>query len=331
MSRRAMAVCIISYNTHDLLRACLHSLAGERPDAVIVVDNGSTDGTIEMLKHDFPQVQLCQNPHNAGYGAAANQAIALSNTEDVLLLNSDTQLIPGALDQLRDVLDQQAEVAIAGPRLLNADGSLQPSCYHFPTPLEVFLDVANAVKIARRVPPLRNIYLRTWPHNAQREVDWVSGAALAIRRRAFDTVGGFDPSFTFYYEETDLCYRLRQAGWSVCFTPAASVVHMGGGSSGTGGARRPELTVQLYAGLAHFYRRHYSKAAQLVLAGLLQSVAALRYMRDRLRWARLNRPNADQRERAVVQSNMQAWQMMLRGQWMQQGNLAAPRPNAPQP
>lgn len=325
-----LSACIVSCNTHNLLRACLDSLAVNPPDAVIVVDNNSSDGTVEMLRRDYPHVTLCLNARNLGYGAAANQAIAMSGTDHVLLLNSDTRVAPDALSRLRDVLDQQADVAIVGPRLCNDDGSLQPSCFHFPTPLEVFLDVANAARVIRRIPRLRDMYLRSWMHAEMREVDWVSGAALAIRRRAFDAVHGFDPAFVFYYEEADLCYRMRQAGWRVCFAPAASVTHIGGGSSkGLQGRGRPaELTVQLYAGLAHFYRQHYSPAARLALAGLLEAIAMLRYIRDRLHLLRLGKSSHDTVERDVLQSNLKAWRLMLRGKWMKQGGLASPKPHS---
>ena len=313
------AVCVVSYNTHDLLRACLDSVlanplaaAGDSlSDSVIVVDNGSTDGTLEMIRSDYSHVQLFTNTRNAGYGAAANQAFAQCQADYVLLLNSDTRLMPDGLVQLRAFLDQHADVAIVGPRLLNPDGTLQPSCFHFPTPLEVFLDVANARKLIGHLPRLRDVYLRTWDHAHPRQVAWVSGAALAIRRSAFEMVHGFDPSFFFYYEETDLCFRLHQTGWKVFFAPVTDVVHVGGASSRS---QQTQLTVQLYASLAHFYRQHYTLVARVALALLLQAVALLRWLRDGWQLQR----TTNSAKRASLQANVAAWRLMLRGQWMKQ-------------
>jgi len=320
----ACAVYIVSYNTCELLRACLDGVLANSPApvAVAVVDNGSSDGTIDMLTHDYPSVRLVKNAHNTGYGPAANQAfaacVAENPAETVLVLNSDTRLAPDALQQLTVFLDAQPEVGLAGPRLINTDGSLQPSCFHFPTLIEVLLDLANAHKVIRHLPKLRAAYLRTWDHTYSRAVPWVSGAALAVRRRAFEAVNGFDPSFWFYYEETDLCFRLWRAGWKVCFAPVTDVVHVGGGSSASAGgrARQAHLTVQLYASLAHFYRRHYPKAAWGALGLLLKTTALLRYMRDGRRLRQLERTGglaSSQRESLIL--NRSAWHTMLRGQW----------------
>jgi GT2 family glycosyltransferase len=222
-----------------------------------------------MVRAEYPWVTLHANQTNLGYGAAANQAIASCTAEYVLLLNSDTLLQAGALMALSGYLDAHPRAAIVGPRLVEADGTLQASCYPFPTPLNTFLENSTMAiflgrLIRRHIPLLRNSYLRTWPHNTTRVVPWLKGAALAIRRTAFDAVGGFDASYFMYFEDADLCYRLTAAGWQVHFTPATTVVHVGGASTRQW---RPEMTVRLLASTMQFYQRHASRLhlAEVVL------------------------------------------------------------------
>src|SRR5262249_11131009 len=149
----------------------------------------------------------------------------------VLLLNSDTLLAPGALAALAQYLDAHPRAAIAGPRLRNADGSLQPSCHPFLGTMQSFLEKSVVARALARLPVVRDHYLLVnSSHAAPRVVPWVLGAALAIRRSAFDQVGGFDESFFLYAEEVDLCYRLKAAGWEVHFAPVTDVVHVGGAS-----------------------------------------------------------------------------------------------------
>jgi N-acetylglucosaminyl-diphospho-decaprenol L-rhamnosyltransferase len=190
-----ISVALISYNTRELLRRCVSSVLADGGRDVVVVDNGSTDGTVEMLRADFGQVQVFVDRSNPGYGAASNAAIDRCRSEYVLLLNSDTVLCPGALQTLRAYLDAHPRVAIVGPRLRNTDGTLQRSVHQFPTPLVTLLDYSWVGLLVGRVPVLRKLYAASDPHDRARPVAWVTGAALAIRKSAFQGVGGFDPSF----------------------------------------------------------------------------------------------------------------------------------------
>jgi len=278
----AMAVAIVNFNTRDCLRACLASIHAQAAAETIVADNGSTDGSIEMVRSDFPSVELDVEATNRGYGAAANRALARCRSEYVLLLNSDTELDPGALEALTAYLDAHPRVAIVGPRILNSDRTLQPSCFPFPTPLTAFLSETDLGYFVRFVPILRLRYLRTWPHDSARVVPWVRGAALAIRRSAFDAIGGFDERFYMYFEEADLCYRAAAARWEVHFTPAASLVHHGGVSTRQ---YRAAMLAHYYASLFLFYRRHYPASRLRQLRSVIGSVALARLVRDRARLA----------------------------------------------
>jgi GT2 family glycosyltransferase len=297
------AVAIVNYNTRDYLQACLASVRAEGPAEVVVVDNASSDGSAAMTRSHFPEVRLVVNGTNGGYGAAANQAIGLCRAPYVLLLNSDTELRPGALLALASYLERWPAVAVAGPRLVNPDGSLQPSCYPAPTPLHVFLEESTAGRMVRFVPWLRERYLRTWSHSRPRPAPWLLGAALVFRRDAFQAVGGFDESFYMYAEEVDLCARLVKAGWQVHFVPQAEVVHAGGASTRQ---RRVEMAAQYFTSLSHFYRRHYSRPRQVALAVMVKVIVLLRLVRETVRLGL-----AGPAERAALEVEREAWKRVL--------------------
>jgi GT2 family glycosyltransferase len=275
----SIAVVIVNYNTRELLRACLASVRAEEPVEVVVVDNASADGTVEMVAVEYPEVKLYSNKVNSGYGAAANQAIAACAGKYILLLNADTLLKPGTLSVLSAYLDDHPRAAVVGPRLVDSAGILQASSYPFPTPLHTFLEnsiiaVFLGRWIRRSVPALGNIYLRTWMHADSRIVPWLKGAALAIRREAFEAVGGFDESFFMYFEDADLCRRLGVSGWESHFTAAATVVHVGGGSTGQ---CRDEMAVQLFASTLKFYERHSSKLCRAQVVVIMKALMLARW------------------------------------------------------
>jgi len=254
----AISVAIVSYNTLHVLRACLASVLANGAGDVVVADSGSTDGTLDMLRDEFPSVVVLVDRSNPGYGGAANAAIERCRAEYVLLLNGDTVLFPGALDTLRRYLDAHPRAAVVGPRLRNPDGSLQRSLHQFPTPIITLLDYSWVGPAVGRIPGLRKLYLASDSHEHARVVPWVTGAALALRVSAFRSVGGFDPTFFMYYEEVDLSYRLHRAGWETHFTPAAEVTHVGGASTSQ---FRGAMYAQQLAAAVQYSERHHSRTA----------------------------------------------------------------------
>jgi GT2 family glycosyltransferase len=305
------AVAIVNYNTREPLRSCLASVQSEAPSEVVVVDNASSDDSIEMVEADFPWVMLLANKINCGYGAAANQAIACCTAKYVLLLNSDTLLRHGAIQNLASYLDSHPRAAIVGPRLINPNGTLQASCYPFPTLLNTLLVNTSLGRLMGYVPVLRDYYLPTWPHNSARLVDWVKGAALALRREAFEAVGGFDESFFMYFEETDLCHRLKNAGWEVHFAPVATVVHAGEASTSQ---RRTNMTVQLVASNLLYCQRHYSRLRFVSLVLIMKGTMLVRLLCDSVRLL-LSRNTS---ECARIAADAAAWQRVLLGRWKAQ-------------
>jgi len=285
-STTSMGVAITTYETRDLLRECLASARAEAPPEVVVVDNASTDGTAEMVRREFPEVRLEVNSENRGNGPACNQAVALCRSPYVLLLNSDTRLEPGTLQRLARYLDANPRAAVAGPRLANPDGSLQASCFPFIGTFRMSIEKSAAGRLLARVPAVRERWLLSHgAHDRPRRVPWLLGAALALRREAFDAVGGFDPVFFMYTEEVDLCWRLHAAGWEVHFAPVTTVVHVGGASTRRA---RAAMAVRRVQGARLFYRRHYSPVRVAVLEGLIRAAMLVRLGRDRLRlgWTR---------------------------------------------
>lgn len=230
-----IAVIVVNWNAKDDLRACLQSLARMSGTAVSfetwVVDNASTDGSPDMVRAEFPDVHLLVNQANLGFSRANNQAIALSQSRYVFLLNSDAFVHPHALTELMAYADAHPRAGIVGPRVLNPNGTLQYSCRRFPT---LGAGVFRNTYLGRLFP--RNKYAQDYlmadfDHQSVRTVDWVSGCAMFIRRALIDDIGALDERFFMYCEDVDLCLRAGQAYAPVVYVPQALVTHAIGRSS----------------------------------------------------------------------------------------------------
>ena len=300
-----VAVAVISFNTRDILHDCLASVMAESPREVVVVDNGSTDGSIEMVKQHFPAVRLVVDETNPGYGVACNRAVAECSAPYVFLLNSDTLLSPGTLDALRGYMDAHPRVAMAGPRLRNADGSLQPSCFAFPSTTFVVVEHSSLRPLAGASPPMRRHFFIGWPHDEARRVPWVMGAALLVRKSAFDQVGGFDPTFHMYCEEVDLAYRLERAGWETHFAPVADVTHLGGASTSQ---RWQPMRVRYFRSLVQFCATHHPLRDALRTAATLRLMVRLKLLLDLVHRRALRDVDA----RRDIDARLSLWRELLR-------------------
>lgn len=276
-----LGVAIVSYNTRDVLATCLESLVAEGAEEVTVVDNGSTDGTLELLRDRFPGFRLTINETNRGYGAAANDAIFNSRCAALLVLNSDTVVGRGVLASLTDYLVAHPEAGLVGPRLVNPDDSLQPSCFPFPGVIDALVSETGIHRLLRLIPGVRERFLRTWSHDRARRVPWVLGAALAIRLSAFAAVDGFDEEIFMYGEEVDFARRLAVAGYETHFTPAATVMHIRGASSGDQLATYPARV----AATRRYLQRYASLPNRLGFLSVMRLVMAARLIRDRVHLA----------------------------------------------
>jgi GT2 family glycosyltransferase len=216
---------------------------------VIVVDNGSADGSAAMVRDRFPHVLLIAGNLNRGFAAANNRGIAVGRGRYLLLLNPDTTVHPCALDGLVAALDARPTAAAVGPLVLNGDGSVQYSARTFPTLR------ATLFRLFGWHPAVRRYLLSDWDHGTPREVDWVSGAAACLRREAIEQVGALDERFYMYCEDMDWCYRARQAGWSIWYDPSATITHLRGTSSDQCPGR---MVLAFHRSMARFYWKHYA-------------------------------------------------------------------------
>ena len=228
-----LSIVIVNWNSRDYLRKCLETIAAtgaELSPKVIVVDGASFDGCAEMLANEFPSVTFIQSPHNIGFARCNNLGFAEVSTDTVLLLNPDTELRPGAVARLLQVLDETPNAGIVSPRLLNSDGSLQTSCVQaLPTPLNQALDC----DFLRNLFPSSRLWGTAEAFRSQSpvEVQVQSGACMLLRSETFRKLGGFREEFFMYSEDVDLCYRVHREGLKNIFVPDAAVVHHGGCSS----------------------------------------------------------------------------------------------------
>jgi GT2 family glycosyltransferase len=261
----ALSVIIVNLNTREVLRACLHSLLPAMNTGrveVIVVDNGSRDGSPTMVAEEFPQVRLLALPENRGFAVANNLGMRHARGRYFLILNSDTEIIGDALERIVAFMDAHPDVGALGPKLLNSDGSLQYSCRRFPSFRTALF---HRYSLMTRLFPRNRFsseYLMTdVGHDQTMDVDWVSGAALVVRREIFEQLGGFDEGFFMYAEDVDWCYRIKQAGWRVVYLPEARIMHHIGRST----RLVPyAMTYQRHRSMWRFYRKHYSRGIVLI-------------------------------------------------------------------
>lgn len=235
-----VSVVIVSYNVRDLLRRCLASIDRGATDVsyeVIVVDNASSDGSVDTVRQEFPDVVVVENATNPGYGGGVNLGAQFARGRYLLTLNPDTEVEVGAIGLLTHSLELEADLAIVGPRLRYPDGSIQSSRRRFPTPLTALVESPVIQRWWPRSPVLTRYYLQDVSDTSQ-NVDWLVGACLLIRRPVFEQLGGFDERFVMYSEELDLCRRVRGAGWHIRYEPTAEVIHHEGRSSEQNLARR---------------------------------------------------------------------------------------------
>jgi len=225
-----VSVIVVSYNARDHLERCLETVAG-RAHEVIVVDSGSTDGSRELVRERFPGVRLVELAENRGYGAGANKGIRIASGRWFLLLNSDAWPVGNRVEELVAFGDRHPEIGVAGPKLLNPDGSLQRSVRGFPTVWRLATEYFFLRKLAPGTRALNAFYAANFDHETVRKAEFLMGAVLLLRREAIAQVGGFDERFFMFSEETDLCYRMHKAGWTVEFFPEAEFVHVGGAST----------------------------------------------------------------------------------------------------
>jgi GT2 family glycosyltransferase len=258
----SVTAIVVNYNAGPLLTECVASLVTGGVTDVRVVDNASTDRSLERLRQQFGRhdsVRVLANPTNRGFGPAVNDQLPLIVRESLLIINPDCRLEAGALDALQGALGADPTIGLVGPAVVDGKGRMEPAaCRYFPTPRRAFMTATGLHRLAGWVPALTGVADPDGPvRNRVTCVEATSGACMLLRTDAFREVGGFDEAYTLHAEDLDLMRRLQDRGWKVAYVPAARAVHVQGVSS----ASRP-LWVhrQKHRGLARYYAQH--QAAQ---------------------------------------------------------------------
>jgi N-acetylglucosaminyl-diphospho-decaprenol L-rhamnosyltransferase len=258
-----VSVVVVTWNALPWLEQCLESVRGRE---VVVVDHGSTDGTVDFVRERFPEVRLIEQ-ENKGMGGGNNAGMRAVDGRYFFLLNSDAWVVGDALDRLVEFADEHPEAAVVGPKLLNTDGTLQRSVRGEPTLWRLATEYLFIRKLAPRSKRLNPLYRGDFDHDRVAEVDWLFGPALLVRREAADAVGLFDEDFFMFSEEVDWMTRFRRAGWKVLFFPGTQVVHVGGASHGG------NLYVENLRGHLRWFDKHRgAKEAERVRKLLLWSL-----------------------------------------------------------
>ncbi len=283
MSDVHISIVVLSWNTREILRACLASLERDthlEPREIIVVDNGSVDDSARMVAHDFPSVRLVCNAENRLYAEANNQGSRAARGRYVCLLNSDTEVRPGALDRLAGFLDSDNEYAAVAPKLVNTDGTVQRACRRFPSVFEPLLESTSLGTF----PP--GSWLSWWltmgdfDHQHSRDVSQPPGACLMLRTAEYLAMGGLDPRLSLFFNDVDLCLRLWRKGRRIRYLAEAEVLHHQGSSTRVHTARhRNLLWIQ---NRTTYYRKNYGRLAERWLRAVLRLWALECNLRIRL-------------------------------------------------
>lgn len=280
-----LSVVIVSYNTKELLADCLRSVsiaAKTIKTEVFVVDNNSRDGSAQMVKNNFPQVKLIANRDNRGFSKANNQAIKLARGKYVLILNPDTRVLPDTFTKMIKFMDENPDVGVATCRVEFPNGSLDVDCRrHFPTPWRSFCHFCGLSKIFRGSKIFDQYNYGYLPQDRQHEIDACVGAFMIIRKSAIKKVGMFDEEFFFYGEDLDWCWRFREKGYKIVYTPITKIIHYKGASSGikkssqelTKATRQSKRVVmrQSIRAMRIFYRKHFENKYPFFINWLMYS------------------------------------------------------------
>lgn len=254
-----LSILIVSYNVREELSECLSSLVIGLTSAsdceIIVVDNNSGDGTQTMLRETFPRIKRLENAGNLGYARAANQGIARSSGEYILLLNPDTNVRLERINKLVDFMKSQEDVGILGTKIVEESGERQYSARSFPGFAAYF---SNAQSLLNRINPNNRWsrrYLRKDIDSTQpTEADWVSGSAMLLRRELIQNIGGFDPNYFMYVEDVDICRRARKAGWKVLYYPEIEIIHYSGRSTSQ---KKFKMLAEHHKSMYYYFHKYY--------------------------------------------------------------------------
>lgn len=317
--RPDVSVVIVSWNTRDLLADALRTLLSETQGVtmeVVVVDNGSEDGTSDFVRARYPDVELVSLPTNLGFTGGNNRGFDVAQGRHILLLNSDTIVLPSTVVPLVRFLDANPGAGCVGARHLNADGTLQRSIDDIP---DLVPDILTYTELARLAAVERWLAPRSawWSdHEETRTVGWTNGACMMVRREVIKQVGGFDERLFIYGDEVDWCHRMALAGWTVHFLPDAEVIHLGGQAMDKVPDRRTRLLIE---GNLHFYREHHPRWKGVSLRAVVLGTAAIRMgaIVGMAVGERVGRPPSDRLWQFATRESVRTTNATMLRQWAQ--------------
>jgi len=254
-----VSIIIVAWNVRELLHNCLKSVYDQTRDIdfeVIYVDNASADGSVEMVTEEFPEVKIIQNEKNEGFIKANNQGIEIAEGMYVLLLNSDTVVLDNAVAKTVKFADSHPEAAVVGCKVLNPDKTLQRTCFMYPSILNMLLSTTYLYKLFPKSKFFGRERITWWDFDSVREVETVCGCFSLVRKEAVEQVGLMDETYFVYGDDPDWCYRFKENGWKVLFTPNAEIIHYGGQTTKQA-ARR--FLFQLHGSRLIFIKKHRNK------------------------------------------------------------------------
>lgn len=232
-----LTIITVNYKSWPLTRALVESLLANKLPAkteIIIVDNNSQDDSVQMLRSDFPEITVIDNPKNVGLAAGVNLAISQAKGEYYLILNPDMIAMPQAVEELVSFMDKNPRVGMAGGKLLSPNGDLQYSCYRFYTLPVILYRRSFLGKTKKGKAAVSNFLMKDFDHSQARDVDWLMGACLIVRKKVVQKIGGMDERYFMYFEDVDWCRRVWEAGWAVAYVPSSVFSHFHQRSSESG-------------------------------------------------------------------------------------------------
>ncbi|MBN1788114.1 MAG: glycosyltransferase family 2 protein [Sedimentisphaerales bacterium] len=274
-----ISIIIVTYNRCDLLINCLSSIFENPPSRsfeIIIVDNASTDNSVRMVEQNYKNIKLIKNRTNKGFAPANNQALKIAAGKFILFLNSDTTVTKNSIDNLAEFLEKTPGTALCTPKLINPDGSVQPNVYSFNTFRSV-LATYTIFKYLHLFKKSRSIYkMRDFKYDSIIQIDRPMGAAMMAKKNALEKVGNFDENFFFFFEEVDLCFRLKKAGFEIYFVPNSQITHIGRASSKT----LPEYKTDMmfYESMFYYFRKHRGQFNTFLFSLIFKPATLLYYL-----------------------------------------------------
>ena len=262
-----LSIITVCTNEWHVLQDCLASVYGQTGDLdfeFIVVDNASTDGSPDRIRETFPQVKLIHNPHNMGFAASNNRGIRVAAGDYILLLNPDTEVRDRAISKTVRFMDSHPEAGIVGCKLVLSDGTVQESLREFPSVWNVFSETSFLYRLFPKTKLFGSYYMTHFDYESSREVDWLCGAFLMMRRAVREEVGLLDEQFYMYTEEVDYCYRARQAGYRTWYFHEPVVLHHWGGISSV----NQRVVLWMHGSKLLYFKKHFRGSEKILLIGL---------------------------------------------------------------